>query len=290
MHQIFAQHLHRNVILGGRYHSTRRSLLHFDHYTAAALPAPPASCDYSKPALPILRDVMGNDQLGCCVIAAGYHGEGIVTANAGTGYHATLAQIIADYHAIGGYVPGNPSTDQGSDPSIAIQYWTTHGFANGTKLLGSLNVDCTNKTQVMQAIYLGEKLFIGLDLPDKWVNSMPNADGFIWDVASPNPNNGHMIKAYGYNATGVLIDTWGLLGTLTWKALALLGAPSAGGEVHLLITPDIIAKGQTKAPNGFDWTTLVSDFDAMGGNIPIPAAKTLTLAQVQALLTANWPK
>lgn len=42
----------------------------------------------------------------------------------------------------------------------------------------------------------------------------------------------------------------------------------------MMLTPDELAKGQTKAPNsvanGVDWTALIQDFNSLGANPPIP--------------------
>lgn len=241
------------------------------NYLRASLPPPPASCDYSKLAASVLANIYGNDTLGDCVIAGGYHVVGTETGNAGDLFTASSAQIIADYSAIGGYIPGDPATDQGCDEPTALNYWTSHGFANGTKLLGWLSVDATNKTELMQALDLFENLYFGLELPDAWISPFPSGNGFVWDVGTPDPNNGHCVIGYGYNATGVLIDSWGMLGTITWAAIAALCTQAAGGAVYTLCTPDQLAKGATAAPNGVAWADLISDFDSMGGSVPAPA-------------------
>ena len=112
----------------------------------------------------------------------------------------------------------------------------------------------------------------GIDLPDAWITPFPSASGFVWDVAgASDPNNGHCVIGLGYNAQGVIIDSWGMLGTITWAAVAKYCAANVGGELFTVITPDQLAKGQTTAPNGVAWSTLISDFDALGGNVPVPA-------------------
>lgn len=295
---------HGHPVKFGRKHPTSRPKLHLKNYFAA-LPAPPATCDYSPKAMAILPDIMGNDQLGDCVIAGGYHIVGVETGNAsGSPFHATLAQVIKDYSAIGGYVPGDPNTDNGCELPTALAYWQKHGFCNGTKLLGSIAVDATNTHEVMLACFLFENLYFGMALPDHWVNPFPAGNGFTWDVAgAADPNNGHCVMGMGYDAHGVKIDTWGMIGTLTWTAVSKYASSPTGGELHVMLSPDQLAKGQTKAPNGLDWAALLADFNAMGGHVPVPvppapvpppapppAAKALTLAQVEALLKANWPK
>lgn len=245
------------------------------NYLLAALPSAPANTDYSSPAKAVLADVMLNDQLGDCVIAGGYHVTAVETGNAsGTPFHATQAQIVKDYSAIGGYVPGDEGTDQGCDEPTALNYWTQHGFANGTKLLGWLALDATNKQELMQACYLFENLYFGIELPDAWVNPFPSGNGFVWDVGKPDPENGHCVIGYGYNSRGVLIDSWGLDGVLTWEAIAALCTQQAGGAVYVLLSPDQLMKGAAKAPNGVAWNDLISDFDSMGGHVPVPAPPT----------------
>ena len=306
MKTLNAPHVGGTVKLGRKRPVALGPHFRLRNYLRASLPSPPTSTDYSGPAVAVLADIFGNDTLGDCVIAGGYHVTGVETGNAGDLFHATQQQIITDYGKIGGYVPGDPATDQGCDEPTALNYWTQHGFANGTKLLGWMTVDATNKQELMQAMYLFENLYFGIELPDVWVNPFPSGNGFVWDVGTPDPNNGHCVIGYGYNSQGVLIDSWGLDGVLTWAAIAALCTSTAGGAVYVLCSPDQVAKGASKAPNGVAWADLLSDFDAMGGQVPLPAPTPVptpspspspspsptpvaapSLAQAQAWVTAS---
>ncbi|HEV2180560.1 MAG TPA: hypothetical protein VGR59_09575, partial [Gemmatimonadaceae bacterium] len=163
MKSVLAPHLGRPVVFGRRRPRVVGPHFRLRNYLKAAFPTPPASCDFSAPALPVLSDIMQNDQLGDCVIAGGYHVVGVATGGAGDLFHATPAQVLADYGAIGGYVPGNPATDQGCDEVTALNYWTSHGFANGTKLAGWMVVDPTNKAEIQAACWLFENLYFGIE-------------------------------------------------------------------------------------------------------------------------------
>lgn len=245
--------------------------LRLGDYLKFSLPQPPSTVDYTGKAKSSLTDVLLNDSLSCCVVSGGYHIVGLETGNAGAEFHASSPQIIADYGAIGGYNPKDPNTDQGCDESTALDYWQQHGFANGTKLLGSLVVDATNKAEVMAAMFLFENLMFGVGLPDAWISPFPSGDGFTWDVAgAADPNNGHCYVGVGYTTSGVLIDTWGMIGTTTWKAIAAYASAKGGGELHVALSPDQLAKGMSKAPNGVDWAQLIVDFNSMGGSVPVP--------------------
>src|SRR5258706_13142882 len=97
MKEIFAPHLNRTVKFGRRRPAAIGPHLKLRNYLKASLPSAPASSDYSLKASAILSDVMGNDQYGDCIFAAGYHVVGVGTANAGTGFAPTRAQELARY-------------------------------------------------------------------------------------------------------------------------------------------------------------------------------------------------
>lgn len=231
-----------------------------DYLQTSELPPPPPECDYGVAAASCLSNVFMNDVLGDCVIAAIAHICGVETGNAGDLFTYTQEQIIAAYSAIGGYVPGDPSTDNGCDEVTALNYLVSNGFANGTKLSGWLVLDATNQVEIQLAMYLFENLFFGVELPDGWISPFPSSSGFIWDSAAPDENNGHAFCGVGYNGLGVRIDTWGLIGTVTWAAINSLCTGSAGGQLYVLLTPDQIAKATAKSPAGLDWATLQADF------------------------------
>jgi hypothetical protein len=273
------------------------------NYLRASLPSPPTSIDYSGPAASILSDIMGNDRLGDCTCAGAYHIVGVETANAGDPFHATLLQVVNDYSAVSGYVPGNESTDNGADEITCMNYWTNHGFANGTKLAGWLALDATNQVEIMTAMWLFGDLYFGLECPDTYTNPFPNGNGFTWGPGTPDPDQGHCIIGTGYNSAGVQIATWGMRGTWLWSAVSQLAVASAGGAAYVWLTPDQIAKAALKAPNGVAWADLLSDFDSMGGNVPItplpppapvpvpvpvppaPSSTGVTLSQAEAWVT-----
>jgi hypothetical protein len=72
----------------------------------------------------------------------------------------------------------------------------------------------------------------------------------------------------GYNVNGILIDTWGMPGTLTWAAAAKYTVPSAGGKRYTLASREPLVKARGKARSGLDWATLMADFKAMGAACP----------------------
>lgn len=269
------------------------------NYLRATLPPCPSTADYTYAAQAALANPYLNDQLKTCVIAGAYHIVATETGNAGRLFTVSADQLIADYSAIAGYLPGEPSTDQGCDEASALNYWMTNGFANGTKPLGWMTVDATSVAEMKAALFLFGNLYLGAELPDVWVTTFLNKDRFVWDLAGPPvPRNGHCVAAVGYDEDGLKVDAWGYLGTVTWGALAKYFVPSVHGAAYVILTPDQLTKAQTRAPDGLAWTSLIKDFDAIGGTVPLPQptstplvavgarGRTVTLTEAQALVSA----
>ena len=268
----------RTFKFGRKRPVARGPRLRLKNYLTRSLAAPPASCDYTKPASKALSEMYGNDKLGDCVIAGMAHVVGVLTGGADPRpFLYKEQQIIELYSAIGGYVPGNESTDNGCDMQTALSYWENNGAmppqankpaADAHRIAGWVAVDGTNPEEFRTALWLFENLYFGMELPDAWIHPTPSASNFTWDVAGPPvQENGHCVAGVGYNAKGVTIDTWGMTGLLTDAAIAKYAIPGAHGELYTVVSTDAIKKATQKAPNGFDWSQLVADFDSLGGDV-----------------------
>jgi len=263
---------HRRFRMGRKRPVARCPRFSLRNYLMRDLPPPPAACDYSANATKALSEMYLNNTLGDCVIAGIGHVVGVLTGGAGKQFIYTNEQITQLYSAIGGYVPGHPNTDQGCDEQTALNYWQHNGAPQGThQIAGWIAVNGADPQEYRTALWLFENLYFGIELPDKWVNPEPNAPGFVWDVAGPpDPSNGHCVVGVGYGAKGVKICSWGMLGTLTDAAIDKYATTAGAGELYAVLSQDSINKAAAKAPNGFDWSQLIADFDSMGGNVSIP--------------------
>jgi hypothetical protein len=268
------------------------------NYLTRALPPPPATMDYSPKAMQALNQVYLNDQLGDCVIAGMAHVVGVLTGNNGSGapYVYSKQDIVSLYSAIGGFDPNNPqNTDNGCDEQTALNYWENNGAPAGSHQIAAwISVNGADPVECRTALWLFENLYFGIELPDAWVNPMPDATGFTWDVAGdPDPNNGHCVVGVGYTTKGVTIATWGMEGLITDGAIAKYATTAGSGELYTVLSQDAIDSATKKAPSGFDWTQLIADLDSMGGSISTPATTVTSLARVQARRIAagkNTPK
>lgn len=230
---------------------------------SGALPAYPSRYDVSGPSPKVAQQMYENDTLGCCVIAAMLKIVGFLRGAAGRPFQLfSSAQVTTLYSAIGGYVPGDPSTDQGCDEQTALNYWEAHGAPIGsTKLAKWVPIDPTNPDEVRLAIYLFENLFFGCELPDAWcTNFVPN---MVWGPGTPNPANGHAFPGYKYTPDGVEIATWAASAFMPNATFAHNLSSAVGGELYVVLSPDQLIAAQQKAPNGLDWAALNQYMEAL---------------------------
>lgn len=241
--------------------------LKLKNYLLKTMPAPPARYGYMGAAKPQIHQIYLNNALGDCVEAAIGHAIGVFGAQNGAKWFFSDEQITAMYSAMGGYIPGDPATDQGTDIGTALSVWQKPGVSGpgGTHIIqGSVSVDVSNPEEYRTAIWLFENLILGLELPDAWVNPFPSENGFVWDVAgAPDPDNGHCILAVNYDQANVYIATWGMNGVMTDAALQEYCSPQNGGELYAVLSKDVINRAQQRAPNGFAFSQLLADLNSL---------------------------
>jgi hypothetical protein len=253
---------------------------------ADAIPATPDTVDWSAAAISVIEDVEGNANFGDCVEAEDAHYLGVITGNANALYAYTDEQTLADYSAITGFDPNNPATDQGTDPVADLNYRVTNGYVDGSKDAGWAMVDATNVAEVRYALAEFGNIKMWFGIPDSIVNSMSSLQsGFVWDVAAGDADqqNGHCIGSCGYNPTkilavaatarGLLVMTWGMLGLITWDAVAAWFIPANGGGMATRVSMDWINTKSGNAPSGLNAAAMITAFNAyFGGSLPIPGA------------------
>jgi hypothetical protein len=190
--------------------------LMFASYTAAALPAPPATCDrtYGLTAW----GMMGNDRLGDCAYAAvGHH---IQAWSLGT---TKKPLTLSDETIIGAYAAGtgyNPATGQGDNGSVmlnVLEQWRTQGIG-GNKILASAGLDLRNPAHIKEAIYYYGGVYAGFNLP-KSAEEQTEANT-VWSSPWFSPIiGGHAIALLSYTSEYVWAITWGKVQCLTWDFL-----------------------------------------------------------------------
>jgi hypothetical protein len=261
----------KTLFFGAKRPVAKCPRLKLENYTMKSLPDPPTSCNYVTAAASALAQMYGNDTVGDCVIAEILHQLGVATGNAGDEAVFTNTEAIGLYSAITGYVPGDPSTDNGTVPQDALNYMMKPGFSvpgyDNFTYSGWAAVNSRNLQEVRQAIYLFGGVMFTVELPDAWIATPPEP-GFVWGInGPPDPENGHAFLACGYeNDDGFIADTWGMLGTVTNGATKTYFNGEDGGDVFVALTPSIINAAKQKAPTGFDFSQLEADLSSFGVN------------------------
>lgn len=230
------------------------------------LPAAPSVVDYFS-GVSALSDVLANDRLGDCTSAGALHITESITARAGSPVVFTADDAIDFYSLATGYVRGNPNSDQGGDEVTVLETWRTRGLdGRGTHAIaGWIHVDPTNVPLLRSIVWLFGNLYFGVELPDTWTAAP--SPGFLWTPGTPDPNQGHCFVGLGANDQGVQVDSWGMMGTITYEAMAALCCDAAGGMLYAVLTKESLAAASALSPSGCDWSQLVADFDCAGGTV-----------------------
>jgi hypothetical protein len=242
------------VYLGKKDKVVDKRTLQFAKYSAAL---PPASSMRSYIQKVLTWPMFLNDTLGCCVPAGEGHNIIQETTYAGKSIVPTDADILKAYSAIGGYVPGDPSTDNGCDMLTACKYYVNTGIA-GRKIVAFVELNPKKPQELMQAVSLFGSAYLGIALPV----SAQSQVGSLWAVpqtgltgnGAPGSWGGHCVPLYQYNtALNTELITWGAVQRMSWKFIT-----AYVDEAYALVTQDWI-EADGKSPSGLDVATLQAD-------------------------------
>lgn len=157
--------------------------------------------------------MMGNDQVGDCVIADDGHQLQLWSANAGKLINPTTAQVLTEYSAITGYQPMNPNSDQGTDPIANAWYLQRSGFlvdSKNHKIDAWVPIDPKNVDHLKWATHLFGGVKFCWNLPN---SAMRQFDaGKPWTVAYDDGGiaGGHDTLNVWYGPEGDFFPvTWG---------------------------------------------------------------------------------
>jgi hypothetical protein len=245
----------------------------FKSYFVEAPGTPPPSAHWGgRVTVPWQMDGNGPDP-EVTIAPAGWSGAGdcteackahaITTANFNEYGHTipvpTANAVIEQYCVAQGCTPAqlfaDPSKyDNGEDITTTLTTWCTT-VEYGVKLAFTAPVDHTSKTDLMNGIYLGGGLDIGIQLPSSAEQQFPNE--WTWDPSS-STEGGHCVWLTGYTDAYVALVTWGQLIQCTWEFLL-----NTIDEAHALILPQAVAAG--KSPTGLLLPKWESDLQNLNG-------------------------
>jgi len=226
-------------------------------YVSPTLPPPPPSADLTTkvPAW----GMMENDQIGDCTCAAAGHLIMEWTANAGKKMVTPSdKQIVAAYSAITGYNPTTGANDNGAVEVDVLNYWRQTGIA-AHKIGAYVSLEPTNHNHIMDAVYIFEGCYIGMQLPISAQAQVQNHQP--WSVPPGGPTGdgkpgswgGHAVPVVAYDARGVTVVTWGALQMMTWSFWEVYC-----DEAYAILSNDYLT-GKKTTPQGFSVAQLNAD-------------------------------
>jgi hypothetical protein len=223
----------------------------------------PEAIDYSLNSAANLTLPLGNFNYGDCVIAGKLHQLGIWS---GSDSDSPGLILPTEQEALRQYVQICGPGDYGCEIIPVLDYWRTRGLTAAGKshlIDGWCAVDATDAVLLKAAIYLFGTVTFGIDLPSAWLSA---PDDGLWDITSSRVVGGHDVSAFGFDAAGVKISTWGGKRTISWAALA---SGRYITECYLPLSPDWYGSDDL-SPSGLDTPALqnaLKDFAA--GVLPV---------------------
>jgi hypothetical protein len=222
---------------------------------AALPPVPPEVSWITKLAAAQALPMYLNDSEGDCVAAAAGHMIEQWNFYAGHPAQPSDADIQKSYEDVGGFSPGNPSTDNGMDMLSYLNYWRQTGLG-GHKILAFMSVDWTNEEEVRSAVKIFGNVYLGVQLP---VSAQGQS---AWTVppggasstnGAPGSWGGHCIPAVAMSPHSITVVTWGSLLKMSHNFLQ-----DYCDEAFAVLAPDWLGNSGV-SPDGLDLAQLKAD-------------------------------
>jgi|SRR5579859_179690 len=230
--------------------------LKLTRYLTSVLPPPPDEVSWiTKLAAAEQLPMYLNDKLGDCVIAAAGHMIQQWNFYAGHPAQPSDTDVLSDYCAVGGYQPGNPNTDNGTNMLAFLKYWRNTGLGNH-RIYAFLAVDPQNLVEVRQAINLFGNLYVGIELPtaaqgaNRW--TVPTG-GVNVDNGAPGGWGGHCVPIVASSPNTHTCITWGTTLKMSHNFFA-----DYGDEAYAVLSKDWL-NAQGVSPEGFNLAQLMAD-------------------------------
>jgi hypothetical protein len=204
--------------------------------------------------------MLGNDDVGDCVLAGGDHETMLYNKLAKHEVSFTRANALADYSAITGYDPNDPNTDQGTYPRDAMNYRRTTGLidANGKrhKIDAFVSIPAGDFDLMIRCVWTFGAVGIGFNFPASAMDQFNN--GEPWDVVSGSPiEGGHYVPMFGYpSSTTASCVTWGKRQVMT-KAFY----EKYNDESWVPLTKESLLPATNV--RHIDWTTLSAELNTL---------------------------
>jgi hypothetical protein len=201
-----------------------------------------------------------NDTKSDCALAGAAHEHMLWTTGGMNPTAFNDEGVLADYSAISGYVPGDPSTDTGCEMHTVMDYRLKTGLidaaGNRHKIAAYLFLDPGNIDHLLRAMWLFGAVGIGVELPDTAERQFES--GQPWTVEPGSEIvGGHYIPGMGLRDGMVPAVTWGAIEPVTIPFIY----KNCDEAIAMVTREQIDNTGKT--PEGFDWMGLREALNAL---------------------------
>lgn len=196
---------------------------------------PPHPSSYSDGALQRQWQMLGNDRYGDCVAVTWATQRRIASwMHSGQDVYPSYEEVIQVYKTQN---PDFPNQDDGMVIQDLLNYLHKTGGPDGVKVVAFAQVDHTSFEQLKAATYLGQQLWLGVNVSD--TNEQQFNSSLPWTVTGP-VIGGHSITAIGYDALTLGFETWAGTGKLSQSYCISPSNSSLPGleEAWLVIWPE----------------------------------------------------
>lgn len=233
-------------------------------YVAAGAEPPPA---VHRSHLSFPFGILANDRLGNCGEAMVIHAIEAFHLSAHTTPPPFVDQdAIKLYSDVMGYVPGDPSTDQGTDNHKLVDFWKNTGVTCAAevaantpvlphKIAGSLFVDPKDTRLTRIAIWEFVVMFraIGLPITAQGKHEWKLVDPSLQGPAGVGSWGYHDIPYLSYDQKRIRNVSWGQELLVDWD-FDLAYADSG----FVVVSRDMLNR-RGMSPSGVNWTALLAD-------------------------------
>jgi hypothetical protein len=198
------------------------------------------------------------DGAGDCAFAGPFHAEMLWNAVGGREVNIDADCTLAAYSAVTGFVPGDPSTDNGSDIATVAEYWRTTGLTDADGKVHKIDayVELHGLRELLYGMYLFDCVGIGVSFPMEWMQAFQQ--GGTWEaLPQATIEGGHFILGVGWVSGYIDTITWGrqqLLSPAGWRQLGSM-------SVAYLSRERILASGRDL--NGLNLDQLLADLEEL---------------------------
>jgi hypothetical protein len=253
---------------GRKPRDTTRWAPTLEHYLTAELPPAPVIVDRASKVSQWPMYLNGPDPsnppdipdgVGDCTCATVGHEIEAWTAYASAEVTLAQADILALYEAVGGYVPGDPATDNGCEIQDVLAYWRSTGVGGHKIAAYAALGDPANLALMKQCLQTFGTVYLGINCPQSAESQF--SAGEVWSVVPGSPNaGGHAIPLQRWDDAplgDMEIVTWGSLQRMTLEF-----ATTYIEEAWVPVSADwLTARGDTIT--GIDLAQLESDLSAV---------------------------